>query len=179
MPRKSTKSRTPDDIRQTALRMRESEHAWLTEEAKGHRTTLNTEIMWRLSRTRNDDIATMERMAKQDLYAALEALGNELRWKLKPFLVDADERALYGDLVFTTRRIVDEVSAALAAGQLEGRTGQRLRAMIDTFHLARRALEIRFGERVISEGSPEFQDRAEARLKEAAAETPSNKEAST
>jgi hypothetical protein len=179
MPRKSTKNRAASDIRQTALRMREHEHAWLVEEAKGHHTTLNAEIMWRVMRTRDGDIATMERMGAQEAHASLAALGNDLQAQLDPYLISARERVLYSDVVFAARKIVDETSAQLAAGQLEGRTGQRLRAMIDNFHLARRDLEIAFGEKAISQGSPGFQARAEARLRAAGVTAPSNEEGST
>jgi hypothetical protein len=176
MPRRSTKSRGPDDIRQTALRMRESEHAWLVEDAKSHRTTLNAVIMWRVMRTRELDAATDLRRSIEDFQMNLEVSVQDLRTRLEPYLLSGRERDCYADALFAARQIVDENSAQLAAGQLEGRAGQRLRAMIDNFHLARRDLEIAFGEKVIGQTTPGFQARAEARLQQAGGKTPSNEE---
>jgi hypothetical protein len=176
MPRKSLKCRAPDDFRQTGLRMRQHEHSWLTEEAKTHRTTLNAEIMWRVMRTREDDSAMMVSQLAQDAHSALATLGDDLQTRLRPYLIDARERDHYSDVVFAARRIVDENSAWLAAGQIQGRTAERLRAMLDDFHLARRDLELAFGEKAISQGTPGFRARMEERRKQAASEAPRDEE---
>lgn len=176
MPRKSAKFRTPDDIRQTAVRMREHEHAQLVAAAKDHRTTLNAEIMWRVMRTFELDTAHLVRLSVTEARVELERAVNEVGQRLRPYLIDAHERDLVGDALFAARRLADENSAWIAADHIEGRDAQRARAIIDDFHLARRDLEIAFGEKVIAQGTPGFRARAEARRKAAGGETPSNEE---
>lgn len=162
MPRRSVKPHAPTDTVQTTLRMKADEHARLVAAAKAHRSPLGAEIMWRVLRSFTIDNAT-----------AVQDLVRELLQPLEPYLLDAYARGLYSDCLFASRQLIDVISPLLAAGEIKGRAGQKARAAIETFHLARHNLELRFGEEAIEAGnaeSPEFQAAARARFEVAGGE---------
>lgn len=162
MSRKSAKTHAPTDTVQTALRMKGHEHARLVDAAKAHRSTLNQEIMWRVSRTFEKDVA----LAVQDTV-------RELLAPLEPYLSLVDERGLYNDALFAARQLIDLINPLLAAGVIEGRAGQKARAAIENFHLARHNIELRFGESGTDVGnadSDEFREGAEKRVEAAGGE---------
>jgi hypothetical protein len=145
MPRKSAKSREASELVQTNLRWRATEHAWLVAQAKQHRVSLNSEIVWRVMRSRDQD-ADMQ----------LREVAEEVVQRLEPYLVNAHERGLYGDLLAAARQLVDAIAPHLAVGLLKGRAGQQVREAIDAVHLARGVLEVTAGGRLISvRGRPE------------------------
>jgi hypothetical protein len=163
MPRKSTKTRAPHDILQTALRIPVDLHAQLAAAAKARRSTLNTEMAWRLRRTLDLDVAE-----------AVQDSVRELLQPLEPYLLSAYERGLYSDCLFAARQLIDLINPLLAAGAIEGRTGRKARAAIENFHLARHNLERMFGENAIDAGnaeSPEFQAAAEVKVRAAEGES--------
>lgn len=141
MARRFIKPRELGTLVQTNLRMRPDEHAWLVEQAKHHRTTLTAEIMWRILRTRESDADLELRRTVDDIIQALD-----------PYLVSAHERALYGRLVNAARRLVEVVAPMIAAGQPGNPKGEKVRAAIDSVHLARSAIETAVGEKVVSQG---------------------------
>jgi hypothetical protein len=145
MPRKSAKSRDASEIVQTNLRWRAAEHAWLVKEARAHHTTLNNEIVWKVMRTRENDANSQ-----------LIEVAEEVIQRLEPYLVDAHERGLYGDLLAATRQLVDAVAPHLAAGVFQGRAAKQIREAIDAVHLARGVLEVTAGGKLVSvRGRPE------------------------
>jgi hypothetical protein len=154
MPRSSTKSRAPDDTRQTALRMRESDHAWLVQEAKKHRTTLNSEILWRLLNSRNNHLGV-----------ELQVIVETVIPRLEPYLISANERDWYNDGFLAARQLADICAAQLAAGKLEGLAAKRAAAAINSIHLARHNLELASGEnKPLVQGHASFRAAAEARF---------------
>jgi hypothetical protein len=169
MSRKSAKTHSPTDTVQTTLRMKAEEHARLTAAAKAHRSPLGAEIMWRVMRTFTIDNAV-----------AVQDVVRELLQPLEPYLLDAYARGLYSDCLFASRQLIDVINPLLAAGEIKGRAGQKARAAIESFHLARHNIELRFGEEAIEAGnaeSPKFQDAAHARLEAAGEEEAWNDEA--
>jgi hypothetical protein len=159
MSRRSAKTHAPTDTVQTALRMKGHEHARLVAAAKAHRSTLNAEIMWRVDRTFEKDVA----LAVQDTV-------RELLAPLEPYLYLVDERGLYNDALFAARQLIDLINPLLAAGVIEGRTGQKARAAIENFHLARHNIELKFGESGVNVGNADsdaFREGAEKRVEAA------------
>jgi hypothetical protein len=141
--------------------MRSTEHAWLVEQAKAHRTTLNAEIMWRVMRTR-----------EQDADLELHMTAESVRRALEPYLLAAHERSFYGDLITASRQLVDLVAPLLAARLIDGKAGQQLRAAIDNFHLARHGIEIAAGEKLANRGTTGFAAAADQRVKAAGGSEP-------
>jgi hypothetical protein len=135
MPRRSTKSREPEDIRQTALRLREADHAWLTAEAKKHATTLNSEIVWRLLNSR-------ERTLGVELSTTIDAAVR----RLTPYLVGATERDAYNEVILAARQMADVLAPLLAAGALKGSAAKEAANGINRLNLARYTLESILGE---------------------------------
>jgi hypothetical protein len=162
MPRKSAKSHAPTDTVQTTLRMKADEHARLVAEAKAHRSPLGAEIMWRVMRSFTIDNA-----------AAVQDSVRELLAPLEPYLSLVDERGLYNDALFASRQLIDVINPLLAAGEIKGRAGQKARAAIENFHLARHSIELRYGESGTNVGnadSDEFREGAEKRFEVAGGE---------
>jgi hypothetical protein len=135
MSRRSTKSREPEDIRQTALRLRESDHAWLVAEAKKHATTLNSEIVWRLLNSR-------ERSLGVELSVIIESVIP----RLEPYLAGANERDAYNEVILAAREMADVLAPLLAAGAITGATAKHAAAGINRLNLARYNLECILGE---------------------------------
>jgi hypothetical protein len=130
MPRRSTKTRGPDDIRQTAIRMRESTHTWLCDEAKKHRQTLNSEMTWRLENSR-----------LQSLGVDLQVVISSVIPRLDPYLVGAAERDYYNDAIDAARQLADTCAPLLAAGVVKGRACENMQIALKRLHLARHNLE--------------------------------------
>jgi hypothetical protein len=145
MPRKPAKSREASELVQTNLRWRATEHAWLVAQAKQHGVSLNSEIVWRVMRSRDHD-ADME----------LREVAEEVVQRLEPYLVNAHERGLYGDLLAAAKRLVDVVAPYLAMGLIKSQVAEQIREAIDAVHAARGVLEVTAGGRLISvRGRPE------------------------
>jgi hypothetical protein len=169
MSRKAIKPHAPTDTVQTTLRMKADEHARLVAAAKAHRSSLGGEIMWRVMRSFTTDNAV-----------AVQDAVRELLQPLEPYLLDAYARGLYSDCLFASRQLIDVINPLLAAGEIKGRAGQKARAAIENFNLARHNLELRFGEDAIDAGNaetPKFQDAAHARVEAAGGEEAWNDEA--
>jgi hypothetical protein len=158
MPRRSDKAREPEDIRQTALRMRESDHQWLSVEAKKHRQTLNSEIMWRLGVSRIQSLGV-------DLQVIIEAVIP----RLEPYLAAANERDAYTEGMLAAREMADVLAPLLAAGMIKGEAAKRAAGAINRLNLARFSLECALGEnKVLVPGHASWQAAAEARLRDPA-----------
>jgi hypothetical protein len=156
MPRKSTKTREPEDIRQTALRLRESDHAWLVQEAKKHATTFNSEVVWRLLRSREQSLGV-------NLAVAIEAVLP----RLEPYLVGANERDAYNEGMLAAREMADVLAPLLAAGAIKGEAVKRAAGAINRLNLARYNLECVLGEnKVLVPGHASWQAAAGARFRE-------------
>lgn len=156
MARRPSKPREPGDIVQTNLRLRAADHAWLAQEAKNHRQTLNSEIAWRLSRTRHNDIGV-----------ELQLIVETVVPRLEPYLITANERDYYNEGLLVARELADICAAQVAAGKIEGKAAKRVAAMISNLHLLRHNLElVSDAEGTIGQGHTSFRAAAETRLKE-------------
>jgi hypothetical protein len=156
MPRRSLKSREPEDIRQTALRLREVDHQWLTAEARKHATTFNSEVVWRLLRSREQSVGV-------NLTTVIE--GVVLR--LEPYLAGANERDANNEIMLAARAMADVLAPLLAAGAIKGEAATQAAAAINRLNLARYNLEsILGGNKVLVPGHPSWQALAEARFKD-------------
>ena len=152
MSRRSDMSRAPDDVVQTALRMRESDHAWLVQAAKKNRQTLNNEILWRLGASRNQSLGV-------ELAVAIEAIIP----RLEPYLTAANERDVYGEVTLAAREMADVLAPLLAAGAIKGETAKRAGGAINRLNLARYNLECILGEnRILTPGQSSWQALARA-----------------
>jgi hypothetical protein len=135
MPRRSKKSREPEDIRQTALRLREADHAWLVAEAKKHATTLNSEIVWRLLNSRHHVLSV-------ELSSTIDAAVR----RLAPYLAGADERDAFNEVLLAARQMADAYTPLLAAGALKGGAANEVANGVNRLNLARYSLECIQGE---------------------------------
>jgi hypothetical protein len=155
MPRRSMKSREPEDIRQTALRLREADHQWLTEEARKHATTLNSEIVWRLLRSRTQSLGV-------ELATVIEAIIP----RLEPYLAGANERDAYNEVTLAAREMADVLAPLLAAGAIKGEAAKRAATAINRLNLARYSLECILGEnKVLVPGHASWQAAAAKQFK--------------
>jgi len=152
MPRRSLKSREPEDIRQTALRLREVDHQWLTAEAKKHATTFNSEVVWRLLLSREQTVGV-------NLTTVIEGVVR----RLEPYLVGANERDANNETMLAARAMADVLAPLLAAGAIKGEAATQAAAAINRLNLARYNLESILGEnRVLTPGHASWQAMARA-----------------
>jgi hypothetical protein len=142
---RSNKPRSPHELIQTNLRLRVEEHAWLTAEARAHRCTLHSEIMARL-------MSTKEQRA---LLTAHQLAENASRL-LDPYLLAAHERAVYGDLVRASERLIALMEPLIATGAIGGGVGEQIKAASEKLRGARRVLELEAGARLIRKGTTGF-----------------------
>jgi hypothetical protein len=134
--------RHPRDILQISLRLPYEEHAWLVEQARANRTTLNAEILARLATTK-----------EQRALLTVDTLVENASRLLVPYLAAAHERAAYGDLINASARLVDLVMPLLATQIIAGETGKAIRTAVDRIHSTRRVLELEAGAKVVSRGT--------------------------
>ena len=114
---------------QVNLRMPPDERAWLVEQAQQHGTTLNGEMMARIMRGRDhEQLFTI---------GALIEASNRL---LKPYQIEADERAHYGDVLRATDDLVHLVIAESPA--------DAIRTAIDKYQTVRRDLDLAAGRKI-------------------------------
>ena len=159
MARRPSKSREPGDIVQTNVRLRASDHAWLVQEAKSHRQTLNSEIVWRLSNSRLTTTAI-----------ELQLIVETVVPRLEPYLITANERDYYNEALVVARDLADICAAQVAAGKIEGKAAQRVEGAIKQLHFLRYNLElVADAEGTIGQGYTSFRAAAEARAEAEAA----------
>jgi hypothetical protein len=113
--------------------MPEEERTWLVEQAAAHKTTLNGEMMSRIMAFRD-----------QGYLLTLRNLAEYSAQLLRPYQIEAHERAHYGDVL----QAADDIVALIIAGA----NSETLRAAIDKYQLARRTIDIEAGRKLTSRG---------------------------
>jgi hypothetical protein len=128
------KRRHPRAHVQVNLRMPEDERSWLVAQAQEHRTTLNAEMMARIMRGRDSD----ELLSIRRLVDYSERL-------LRPYQIEAHERAHYGNVLRATDDIVHLIIAEAAT--------DAIRAAVDKYQTARRVLDLEAGRKITGRGT--------------------------
>lgn len=131
MPRRQKDAvRSPDDIVQINLRIREKERLKLEAVAKSKGVSMNGEI---LSRIWNPEMAEAWRIIEQ------------VNVNLTPLLQNAIELKKENDVAVLIEALIDCVQPLLAIGVIDGPTAHEIRAIIEQYSVVKRARRLHAG----------------------------------